>query len=84
MNEFLKFFDDKVNTFPMHLEIGYYKISDWTIRVYKKGCAEDYKQSERYGSDAIIVNVQSNDVEYVFAAAQLDLKMWLLDNCDGY
>ena len=46
MNEFLNFFNNKRKTFPMHLEILYNKTCDWSIYIYKKGCAEDYPNSE--------------------------------------
>ena len=42
MNDFLKFFDEKTQDFPMHLEITYSKICDWGIYIYKRGCANDY------------------------------------------
>ena len=36
MNDFLKFFNEKKNDFPMHLEIYYSKIMDWCISITKK------------------------------------------------
>ena len=73
MNEFLKFFDEKTLDYPMHLEIYYSKIMDWTIRVYKK-----------MDKDIEIVNIQDCDVELAFAKAQVQLKEWLADNEGGY
>lgn len=73
MNEFIKFFDEKVHDYPMHLEIYYSKIMDWTIRVYKK-----------MDKDIEIVNIQDCDVELAFAKAQVQLKEWLVDNEGGY
>ena len=77
MKEFLEFFDKKVQSFPMHLEIYYSKIMDWCISVYKKGCGED-------GKNLQIVSVQSCDMEYAFAKAQVELKDWLMENDGGY
>ena len=85
MNEFLKFFDEKIQVFPMHLEINYNKITDWTIYVYKKGVANYYPKSERTEeNDAVIVDVQHVDMELAFAKAQVELKEWLLENEGGY
>lgn len=73
MNEFIRFFDEKVRDYPMHLEIYYSKIMDWCIRVYKK-----------METDIEIVNVQDCDVDLAFAKAQVELKEWLLKNEGGY
>ena len=77
MNEFLKFFNEKVHDYPMHLEVKYCKICDWTILIYKKGCADD-------GADLVIVDVQDCDMELCFAKAQVQLKEWLLGHEGGY
>ena len=77
MNDFLKFFDKKVETYPMHLEIYYSKICDWSIRVWKKGCGEN-------GKDILIVDVQSCDMELCLAKAQVELKEWLSEHEGGY
>ena len=84
MNDFLKFFDEKVYDFPMHLEIGYNKICDWTIRIYKKGCAGDYPDARCNGEDVIIVNENDGDMELCFAKAYVALKEWLLEFNGGY
>ena len=73
MNEFIKFFKQTVQDYPMHLEIYYSKIMDWTIRVWKK-----------MDKDIEIVNIQDCDVELAFAKAQVQLKEWLLENEGGY
>ena len=73
MNEFIKFFNQTASDYPMHLEIYYSKIMDWTIRVWKK-----------MDKDIEIVNIQDCDVELVFAQAQVQLKEWLLENEGGY
>ena len=77
MNDFLLFFDEKIHSYPMHLEISYSKICDWTIHVYKKGCGEN-------GTDLEILFVQSCDIEYAFAKAQVILKDFLSENNGGY
>ena len=77
MRDFLKFFDTIADNFPMHMEITYSKITDYSIYIYKKGCAED-------GYDLKIVYVQSCDIELCFAMAQVQLKEWLSENNGGY
>ena len=84
MNEFLKFFDKKAETFPMHLQINYCKICDWKICVYKTGCKEDYPNARHDGNDVIIVDVQDGDMELAFAKAQVQLKEWLSEFNGGY
>lgn len=84
MSDFLKFFNDKVKDFPMHLEIGYNKTCDWGIYIYKKGCAKDYPDSFNFEDDAVICQVQDSDMELAFAKAHVQLKQWLLDNEGGY
>lgn len=77
MNEFLKFFDRVVKEYPMHLEIGYNKVADWGIYIYKQGCGEN-------GEDLVIVNTSDCDMELCFAKAQVQLKEWFLENNGGY
>lgn len=84
MNEFLLFFDQLKRLFPMSLEITHSKITDYIINIYKKGCAADYPNLEHDGDDAILVSVQSDDIELCFAKAHVELKEWLLDNNGGY
>lgn len=84
MDDFLKFLNKKLKDFPMHVEITYNKICDWDIYIYKEGCARDYPNSEKYGEDAIVVNVQDGDMELCFAKAHVALKDWLLENEGGY
>ena len=61
----------------MHLEIGYNKVTDWCIYIYKHGCGEN-------GKDLVIVNVSDCDMELCFARAQAQLKEWLLENKGEY
>lgn len=84
MNEFLKFFNEKAKDFPMHLEIGYSKICDWNINIYKKGCASDYPNAKYDGDNVIIVNVNDCDMELCFAKAHVALKEWLSEFEGGY
>ena len=77
MADFLRFFDKIVKRYPMHLEITYSKVTDWGVRIYRKGCAVD-------GSDLEIVGVQDCDMELCFAEAQVQLKNYLLNTEGGY
>lgn len=77
MNDFLKFFAEQIKAYPMHLEIGYNKVSDWTIYIYKRGCGEN-------GKDLEIVDVSDPDMELCFAKAQVQLKEWLSEHEGGY
>jgi len=84
MSEFLTFFDEKVKSFPMHLDIYYSKIMSWVITVTKKDCASDYPDSPHDGNDVIIVEVNEPDMSLAFAKAQVELKEWLLEYEGGY
>lgn len=84
MEDFLKFLEDKVQNFPMHVEITYSTVTDWSIYIYKKNCASDYPEAKHNGSDVIIVDVQDNDMELAFARAHVQLKEWLLQFDGGY
>lgn len=77
MDDFLKFFAEKVRHYPMHFELTYCKICDWELRIYRKGCAPD-------GGNIEICHIQDNDLEYVCASAQVALKDFLLENDGGY
>ena len=85
MDDFLRFFDEKRHTFPMHLEVYYSKICDWCITITKKGCASDYPKAETVnGADVLIVQEQDCDMELCFAKAHVALKEWLSDFEGGY
>ncbi len=84
MDDFLKFFAEKVKYFPMHFELTYSKICDWCIFIYKRGCASDYPKSKKCGDDAVIVEEQSCDIELCFAKAHVALKEWLSEFNGGY
>lgn len=84
MSEFLNFFNEKAKSFPMHLEIGYNKVADWGILIYKKGGAADYPGAVSDGDDVIICRVSGSDMGLVFAKAQIALKEWLLEYEGGY
>ena len=84
MIEFLKFFDEKRRSFPMHLEITHSKICDWQILVYKAGCASDYPNALLDNDDVILVHEQSGDMELCFAKAYVALKEWLMEFDGGY
>ena len=84
MNDFLKFIDELVHDFPVHVSIYYSKISDWHIRVYKKECASEFPESPRIENDAILCDVQSCDMELAFAMAHVEVKNWLCEYNGGY
>lgn len=84
MQDFLLFIEEKLKMFPMHVDIYYSKICDWTIRITKKGCAEDYPDSEHDGNDAVICYVQHCDMQMCFAMAHVAVKEWLLEHEGGY
>jgi len=84
MADFLTFMDKLVENFPLHISVGYSKTCDWTIRVVKQGCADDYPNSKRDGKDAVLCNIQDCDMQLAFAKAQVAVKDWLLENCGGY
>lgn len=77
MSDFLKFFAEKVRYYPMHLEVYYSKITDWSIHVWRNGTGDN-------GEDEEIVFVQGCDAELVFAKAQVELKEWLSEHEGGY
>ena len=85
MNDFLRFVEDLLKRFPMHVEITYSKICDWQIYIYKKGCAEDYPDCPHdEEGNAIIVCEQDLDMELCFAKAHVALKEWLCNYEGGY
>ncbi|MBO4229774.1 MAG: hypothetical protein J5938_05445 [Clostridia bacterium] len=84
MSDFLKFVDDLTGRFPLHMEIYYSKTVDWCIKIWKKGCAEEYPYAEHEGEDVILVKVQDCDMELAFARAQVELKEWMIQFNEGY
>jgi len=84
MEGFLKWLDKLTNDFPIHIEIGYNKITDWNIYIYKRGCASMYPDSRKDGEDAIMCGVQDCDIELAFAKAQCEVKEWLCEHNGGY
>lgn len=52
MDHFLRFLNEKLRNFPMHVEIGYNKTADWCIYIYKQGCTDRYPNSKKSGNDA--------------------------------
>lgn len=84
MSDFLRFIDDLRRRLPIHVEIYYSKTMDWCIKIWRKGLAEEYPNSDREGSDAIVCSVGSSDIELCFAMAHVAVKEWLLNNDGGY
>lgn len=77
MVELFTFLAQLVNDHSIHIELYYSRIMDWTIRIYKKGCADD-------GEDVELVNEQDCDLNYLAAKAYVRIKDWLLENEGGY
>ena len=75
--KFLEFFEKVQEYSPMHLEIYYSKIMDWCLKIYKKQCGEN-------GSDLVIFDEQSCDIDLLFARAEVSLKEYLLEKEGGY
>ncbi len=84
MNDFQKFVDELRHIHGLHAEIYYSTTMDWTIKIWKAGCARDYPKSMHDGEDAIMVWEQSSDLELACAKAHVALKQWLIDNEGGY
>jgi len=77
MNELIKFFNEQVKHYPMHLSISYCKICDWRIHIFKKGANQDVSNIE-------IFDDSHCDAEYLAAKAQIALKDHLSEYCGGY
>lgn len=66
-----------VESYTMHLELGYSKRTDWCLHIWKKGCAKD-------GKDLEIFFDQDTDFDLLPAKGEVALKEWLLKNQGGY
>lgn len=77
MIEFLRFFNDKRQTRPIHLEIYNTKDIDWCIHIWQETLQENEKPFD-------IVYVQHCDMELCFAKAYVAFKEWLLEHEGGY
>ena len=85
MAEFLKFVDDLKDRMALHVEITYNKTEDWVIRIFRKGCIDQYNNSPPSIADSVILcRVQDIDMELCFAKAHVELKQFLLDYHGGY
>ena len=76
MNEFLKFYNEKYFAKGWKLEIYHSSIMGWCITL-------GYKTTHPKSGE-VIFNIQSNDLEYIFARAQVLLKDWLIENDGRY
>ena len=84
MDDFLRFFKDKVKVFPMHFALTYSKTCDWELEITKHNCAEYYPGAEIEDYDVIIFRGQDFDLELLCAKAHAALKEWLLEYEGGY
>lgn len=85
MNEFLKFFAEKVKSFPMWLELtNYQKPNTYNILVWTENHAGRYSDEIAEGDDVVMCNVLDADLELAFAKAQVELKTWFRKYDGGY
>lgn len=84
MSDFLRFFNDKVRSFPMHFDLNYCKTCDWTLKITKKYCARDYPGANAEDDDVVIFRDSDLDLELLFAKAHVALKEWLIEYEGGY
>jgi hypothetical protein len=75
MQDFLKFYNEKKKG-NWTLNIYHSSIMDWCITIGYKVTSKNHGET--------IIDVQSCDMEFVFAKAQVELKEWLLNNEGGY
>lgn len=85
MNDFLKFFAEKVKSFPMRLEItNYQKDNFYSILVWTENHGGKYSDEIADGDDIVMCNVLDRDMEMAFAKAHVELKTWLRAFDGGY
>jgi hypothetical protein len=75
MQEFLRFYNEK-STGDWILEIYHSDVRYWTIKIAYKNTHPKYGET--------IIDVQSSDIDLVFARAQVEFKEWLLDTVGMY
>ncbi len=77
MDGLIPFIEKILKYEALHVDIGYGKITDWTVHIYKQGCGEN-------GKDLEICFVQDCDAEYAFSKAKVLLMDWMSENRGGY
>ena len=77
MDGLIPFIEKVLRQEAMHVSIGYSKITDWTVHIYKQGCGKN-------GKDLKICYVQDPDAEYALSKAKVLLMEWLSENRGGY
>ena len=75
--EFYNFFDEVQDYGSMHLKVYYSHIMDWCIYIDKRGCADDYPNERKKGSDSVVVDVQSGDNATACVMAHGELLRWM-------
>lgn len=60
-----------------HLELYYSHIMDFCMKLYLKGYNRD-------GSDLVVFDEQSNDLDYLISKCKVAYKDWLIKNEGGY
>lgn len=85
MNDFLKFFAEKVKSFPMTIEItNYQKPNKYSIIVWTENHAGRYSDEIAEGDDVVMCSVLDSDIELAFAKAHTELKLWFRSHDGGY
>ena len=77
---FMKLFNELVDGFPMTLDIHYSKIMCWSVKIIKRGYADDYPNEGRLGNDAVIAYVNEPYIEAAFDRAYMQLLKWFMRN----
>lgn len=78
-SDFYKMFDTALDKVPfLCLEVGYSRITDWTLYIYDK----TGRQEPGWGNP--IASFQEVDRKYLFSQAYSWLCKWLSENHGGY
>ena len=75
--DFLQWFDEVVDSTPMHFELTYSKTIDWFIYIWRKGTGKDDANEE-------IFRCMDIDLSLLFAKAEIAVKEYLTDTNGGY
>lgn len=85
MSDFLKFFAEKVKSFPMRIEItNYQKNNFYSILVWTENHNGKYSDEIAEGDDVVMCSVLDRDMELAFAIAHTELKLWFRSHDGGY
>ena len=76
MKEFIETYERYRDKYGWNLEIYNSSIMDWRIAI-------GYKSTHPKTGE-VLIHIQSCDLEYAIAKAQIELKDWLSENNNGY